>query len=121
MTKSLKTVDLPGIALEEVISRNIRIALMINDRNQSDLARAFGVSPGTISQKMHGVCAWTIADIDKAGKYLRIDPFRLLDPNGLVETEWGRSGLNRGPADLWSAGPGSKPQRGIMKSFTLAA
>ncbi len=86
MTKQSETVELPGIALEEVISRNIRRALMLRSKNQSDLSRAFGVSPATISQKMHGICAWTIADIDKAGRYLNIAPARFLDPSGVVSS-----------------------------------
>ena len=109
------------ISLDTVICDNMRIALAMRKKNQADLARAFGVSSTLISQKMRGITSWTISDMAKAGKYLGIAPSRFLDPNGLVSNEWGRRGLNPGPADLWSAGPGSKPERGIMQCFTLAA
>lgn len=82
-------VEIPGIALEEVISRNIRLALLLRSKNQSDLARNFGVSPATISQKMHGIIAWTIADVSKASKFLNISPGKFLEPNGLLSLDSG--------------------------------
>lgn len=74
----------------------MRVALAMRNKNQSDLSRAFGVSRTLISQKMRGVTSWTIQDMEKAGKYLQIAPFKFLDPNGLI-SEWGRRGLNPGP------------------------
>lgn len=103
------------LSLDCIICDNMRVALAMRNKNQSDLSRAFGVSRTLISQKMRGVTSWTIQDMEKAGKYLQIAPFKFLDPNGLT-SEWGRRGLNPGPA-----GPGSKPLRGIMPCFTLAA
>lgn len=89
MTKQAEIVEIPGIALEEVISRNIRLALLLRSKNQSDLARNFGVSPATISQKMHGIIAWTIADVSKASKFLNISPGKFLEPNGLLSLDSG--------------------------------
>lgn len=43
-----------AIPLEEVISTNMRLALALRKKNQSDLSRALGVSSGLVSQKMHG-------------------------------------------------------------------
>lgn len=116
MTTQTINIDMPTIPLETVISRNVKVALALRDKNQTDLSRALGVSRATVSQKIHGVCAWTIADIEKAGQYLSIEPAKFLDPHGLLNEEWGRWGLNPGPA-----GSGSKPLRGIMQRFTLAA
>lgn len=73
-----------AIPLEEVISTNMRLALALRKKNQSDLSRALGVSSGLVSQKMHGTTAWTISDMEKAGQFLKIAPAKFLEPNGLL-------------------------------------
>ena len=90
-----------AIPLEEVISTNMRLALALRKKNQSDLSRALGVSSGLVSQKMHGTTSWTIADMEKAGQFLRIAPAKFLEPNGLLVAGHGfepwTSGDTRGP------------------------
>ncbi|WP_396020011.1 helix-turn-helix domain-containing protein [Bifidobacterium asteroides] len=71
-------------SLESVISMNMKVALAIRNKSQSDLARSMGVSSGVISQKMHGTTAWTISDMEKAGEFLGIQPAKFLEPNGLL-------------------------------------
>ena len=71
-------------SLECVISMNMKVALAIRNKSQSDLARSMGVSSGVISQKMHGTTAWTISDMEKAGEFLGIQPAKFLEPNGLL-------------------------------------
>lgn len=99
MTKQAEMIEIPGIALEEVISRNIRLALLLRSKNQSDLARNFGVSPATISQKMHGIIAWTIADVSKASKFLNVSPGKFLEPNGLLSIDANEDGDNGNDGD----------------------
>lgn len=70
--------------LGNVISSNVRVALALRDKNQSDLSRALGVSPTLISQKLRGVTSWTIADMANVGAYLDVDPSKFLDPHGLL-------------------------------------
>lgn len=84
MTTQTVERETQAISLESVISGNMRVALAMRNKNQSDLSRAFGVSRTLISQKMRGVTAWTIADMEKAGQFLGIAPARFLDPNGLM-------------------------------------
>ena len=74
MRKQNETIANIGLTLQTTISRNMRIALGYNAKNQADLARAFGVSRTTISQKMVGKVNWTIEDMERAGRYLNIEP-----------------------------------------------
>ena len=74
MRKQNETIANIGLTLQTTISRNMRIALGYNAKNQADLARAFGVSRTTISQKMIGKVNWTIEDMERAGRYLNIEP-----------------------------------------------
>lgn len=74
MRKQNEAVANIGLTLQTTISRNMRIALGYNAKNQADLARAFGVSRTTISQKMVGKVNWTIEDMERAGRYLNIEP-----------------------------------------------
>ena len=74
MRKQNEAIANIGLTLQTTISRNMRIALGYNAKNQADLARAFGVSRTTISQKMVGKVNWTIEDMERAGRYLNIEP-----------------------------------------------
>lgn len=74
MRKQNETIANIGLTLQTTISRNMRMALGYNAKNQSDLARAFGVSRTTISQKMVGKVNWTIEDMERAGRFLDIEP-----------------------------------------------
>ena len=89
-----------AIPLEEVIPTNMRLALALA-RKSIGLSRALGVSSGLVSQKMHGTTSWTIADMEKAGQFLRIAPAKFLEPNGLLVAGTGfepwTSGDTRGP------------------------
>lgn len=86
MTTQTLNIETATIPLETIISRNVKVALALRDKNQTDLSRALGVSRATISQKIHGVCSWTIADMEKVGQFLDIAPSRLLDPAGVVSS-----------------------------------
>lgn len=103
-------------SIQDIVTRNMKIAMAVNDTNQQTLANELGISRSSVSQKMTHRVIWSLEDIEKAGRFFRISPAKFLEPNGLLNSEWGRSGLNRGPA-----GSGSKPLRGIMQRFTLAA
>ena len=74
MRKQNEAIANIGLTLQTTISRNMRIALGYNAKNQADLARAFGVSRTTISQKMVGKVNWTIEDMERAGRFLDIEP-----------------------------------------------
>ena len=84
MTTQVLEHEKQAISLKNIISGNMRVALAMRNKNQSDLSRAFGVSRTLISQKMHGVTAWSIEDMEKAGQFLGIAPARFLEPDGLV-------------------------------------
>lgn len=60
------------------------MSLALRDKSQSDLARALGVSRALISQKIRGTTSWTIDDMEKAGRYLDVAPYRFLDAHGIV-------------------------------------
>ena len=50
MTTQTLERETQAISLESVISGNMRVALAMRNKNQSDLSRAFGVSRTLISQ-----------------------------------------------------------------------
>lgn len=87
MTKHTEDIENIGMTLQEVITRNMRIALGYNGKRQSDLARAFGVSRVTVSQKMTGKINWTIEDMEKAGRYLGIEPAWFLRAHEISEPQ----------------------------------
>lgn len=87
MTKQSETVENIeniGLRLQQIISENMRIALGLRARSQSDLARAFGVSRATISQKINLRINWTVEDMERAGRYLNIEPAWFLMPHSDV-------------------------------------
>lgn len=108
------------IPLEKVISTNMRVALAMRDKNQTDLSRALGVSRGLISQKLNGATSWTIPDMEKAGQFLGIAPAKFLEPNGLLVAGHG--------FEPWTSGNLAEPQRSTVQihaarlsDFMLAA
>lgn len=117
-----------AIPLEKVISTNMRVALAVRGKNQTDLSRALGVSRGLISQKMNGTTAWTIPDMEKAGQFLKIAPAKFLEPNGLLAADSGFGPWTGGP---WTGRSRSrvqapvttktKPARRRALCLTLAA
>ena len=88
MRKQNEAIANIGLTLQTTISRNMRIALGYNAKNQADLARAFGVSRTTISQKMVGKVNWTIEDMERAGRYLNIEPAWFLRTHGIDAPEF---------------------------------
>ena len=89
-------------SIQDIVTRNMKIAMAVNDTNQQTLANELGISRSSVSQKMTHRVIWSLEDIEKAGRFFRISPAKFLEPNGLLNSEWGRSGLNRGPADYES-------------------
>ncbi len=85
--------------------------LAYNGMIQKDLAAAIGITTASLSAKFKGKTNWNLVDVEKAAELFHTRPEALVSSN-----EWGRRGLNPGPA-----GSGSKPLRGIMQRFTLAA
>lgn len=47
------------MALQDVISENIRVALVVRKKDQKDLAHEMGISPATLSLKFHSKTAGT--------------------------------------------------------------
>ena len=77
-----------GIELQKILSRNVKICMMIRDINQRDLAEHIGISAATLSQKINGSLRWNINDIANASSYLQVKPETLLSarfvgPQGL--------------------------------------
>lgn len=100
MRKQNEAIANIGLTLQTTISRNMRIALGYNAKNQADLARAFGVSRTTISQKMVGKVNWTIEDMERAGRYLNIEPAWFLRTHDIDAPEFvGPQGL-----EPWTGG-----------------
>lgn len=88
MTEQNETVENVGVTLQNIISQNMRLALAYKHESGRSLARAFGVSQGLISQKMTGRTSWTIDDMEKAGRYLGIEPAWFLRSHEISEPQW---------------------------------
>lgn len=72
------------IDLNDVVAMNVRVGLALRGKTQADLAREMGMSRGGITMKMKRRAAWSVSDIEKAGRFLNIAPAKFLEPNGLV-------------------------------------
>lgn len=66
-------------SLQDIVTKNIRIAMILSGKlSQKELAPALGLSRPTMSQKLSGKIAWTLADIEKASSYFKVKPEALV-------------------------------------------
>ena len=68
-------------------------ALAARRLNRAKLAEGIGVSGGLISQKLRGRTNWTIEDMEKAGRYLNIEPAWFLRAHNVMGEPVGPVGL----------------------------
>ena len=73
--------------IQDIVTRNMKIAMAVNDTNQQTLANELGISRSSVSQKMTHRVIWSLEDIEKAGKFFRISPAKFLEPNGLLAVD----------------------------------
>lgn len=120
MAKQNEEVENIGARLQATISESVRLALAARGKRQADLARAFGISRTTMSQKISGKCGWTIEDMEKAGRYLGIEPAWFLRSHdiGLSSQVVGPQGL-----EPWTGGllplEMVKGRRQVRRPFAL--
>ena len=74
MTTYTESVENIGLTLQQIISDNMLLALAARRLNRAKLAEGIGVSGGLISQKLRGRTNWTIEDMERAGRFLDIEP-----------------------------------------------
>ena len=86
-----------NMTLNNIVTRNMRIELAANGLQQKDLANALGITTASMSAKFTGRSMWNLSDIEKASGFFKTSPERLI-----ASGEWGRRGLNPGPADYES-------------------
>ncbi|WP_081895643.1 helix-turn-helix domain-containing protein [Bifidobacterium cuniculi] len=66
---------------EAVIAWNIRMQLTAQGLTQKTLAEGMGLRQPTLTNKLNGRIAWSIADLVRAAACLNTSPEKLLDPN----------------------------------------
>lgn len=64
---------------EAVISWNIKMQLTAQGITQKSLAEGMGLRQPTLTNKLNGRIAWSVADLVKAASYLSVTPENLLD------------------------------------------
>ena len=69
-------------SLQDVVTRNMRVAMALRGVNQTKLAEALGVDRSAISQKMTRRVAWSLEDIEKASGFFKVDPEALVAGHG---------------------------------------
>lgn len=62
-----------------VLSANVDHFLKATGRSRAGLARALGLSPGSVSQKLHNKTTWSFKDIDKLMAFFDVDLDVLFD------------------------------------------
>lgn len=87
MTTQYESVANIGLTLQQIISENMLIALGKKHLTRAKLAAGIGVSGGLISQKINGRTNWTIEDMEKAGRYLGIEPAWFLRAHEISEPQ----------------------------------
>lgn len=93
MTTYTESVENIGLTLQQIISDNMLFALAARRLNRAKLAEGIGVSGGLISQKLRGRTNWTIEDMEKAGRYLNIEPAWFLRAHNVMGEPVGPLGL----------------------------
>ena len=93
MTTYNESVENIGLTLQQIISDNMLFALAARRLNRAQLAAGIGVSGGLISQKLNGRTNWTIEDMEKAGRYLGIEPAWFLRAHNVMGEPVGPVGL----------------------------
>lgn len=64
---------------EAVVSWNIRMLLTAHGLSQTALGDALGINRSSMSKKLSGGTAWSLADIVKASRFLHSSPNELMD------------------------------------------
>lgn len=97
-----ETVEDIGLTLQQIVSDNMLLAIASRRIMRAKLAAGLGVSGSLISQKIKGRTSWTIEDMEKAGRYLNIEPAWFSCASMiLLALLWGLWGLNPRPADYY--------------------
>ncbi|MEE8713189.1 MAG: helix-turn-helix transcriptional regulator [Bifidobacterium crudilactis] len=65
--------------VESVVSWNVKTLLAAQGKAQSALAGALGIQRATISNKIKGRIAWSLADLVRAAAFLETSPEYLMD------------------------------------------
>ncbi|WP_171002885.1 helix-turn-helix domain-containing protein [Bifidobacterium moukalabense] len=72
---------------EDTIIRNVRLYLTIRGISQASLANTLGIKAPTLSQKMTGKIAWSVADLVNAADFLGVTPQDLMDDSMVKSAE----------------------------------
>ena len=68
--------------LQEIVTRNIKVALALRGLNQKDLANVLGFATSSLSQKFTGRNRWNLEDISKAARFFNVEPAALVAGHG---------------------------------------
>lgn len=94
-TISLKVEAQAETSLQDIVTRNMRIAMAARNVKQKDLATALGVERSSISQKMTRRVNWSLEDIEKASGFFHVKPEALVAGQGFEP--WTSGDTARGP------------------------
>ena len=70
------------VSLQDIVTRNMRIAMAAKNVRKKDLAEALGVDRSSISQKMTRRVNWNLEDIEKASGFFHVKPEALVAGQG---------------------------------------
>ncbi|NEG89809.1 hypothetical protein GFD25_07410 [Bifidobacterium aerophilum] len=72
---------------ESVISRNVKLLLAAQGKSQSSLATAMGIRGATMTNKIKGRIAWSVADLVRAADFLGTSANALMDDTMLKQLQ----------------------------------
>lgn len=78
-TATLTNGDLDVEYAEAVVAWNVRMLLTAHGLSQTSLGDALGINRSSMSKKLSGGTAWSLADIIKASRFLHSSPNELMD------------------------------------------
>ena len=93
MTTYNETIEDIGLTLQQIVSDNMLLAIASRRITRAKLAAGLGVSGSLISQKIKGRTSWTLEDMEKAGRYLNIEPAWFLREHDVTGAVVGPVGL----------------------------
>ena len=70
------------LSLQQIVSRNLKMALAYFGMDQKTLAAGLGMTSSAISLKMRGKIDWSLNDIEKASDFFNVKPEALVAGHG---------------------------------------
>ena len=102
-----KNVDTEVQYAESVIAWNVKMLLTAQNKSQSDLAAFLGIQRPTMTNKMKGRIAWSVADLVKSADFLGTTAEALMDDSLMSQLKTGYTESTKPKYGVFAEKPGA--------------